>query len=105
MRLNSQPKSESKKAIFDRSVLLHHSMNEQGLADEILGLFLQQLEKLVAKDWAKLDLNFEMHTLKGSAATVGAVELESLARNWREVGPALQNRIKLAVANFEAAAK
>jgi len=103
--LNSQPKGESKPAVFDRGVLLHHSMNEQALADEILGLFLQQIEKLVAKDWNKLDLNFEMHTLKGSAATVGAMELEFLARNWREIGSGLQNRIKLAVANFEAAAK
>ena len=79
-------------------------MDDKALADEVLGLFLQQLADLAAKDWAKLDLNFEMHTLKGSAAVMGALELEAIGRNWREGGQDLQIRVIRAIAAFQAAA-
>jgi len=103
--VNSQPKREATPEIFDRNILLHHAMNDPVLAKEVLGLFLQQIETLVRKDWTALDLYFEMHTLKGSAATVGAMELEHIARNWREIGPELRNRLKIATATFEQATK
>ena len=90
---------------FDRSILLHQAMGDQTLADEVLGLFLQQLAILKSKDWARLDLNFEMHTLKGSAAALGALQLEAIARQWHDIGPQLQSQVLQAVARFEAAAK
>lgn len=89
---------------FDRSILLHQAMGDQTLADEVLGLFLQQLAILKSKDWARLDLNFEMHTLKGSAAALGALQLEAIARQWHDIGPQLQTRVVQAIAAFEAAA-
>ena len=79
-------------------------MDDKALAEEVLGLFLQQLAELAAKDWAKLDLYFEMHTLKGSAAVMGALELEAIGRNWREFGMDLQTRVNTAIAAFRAAA-
>jgi len=103
--MSSTPKGTTPQAVFDRRILLHHAMNDEALAKEVLGLFLQQIETLASKDWGKLDLNFEMHTLKGSAATVGAMELEELARNWREIGSALQTRVKVAIAAFEQATR
>ena len=101
----SQPEIKSRPAVFDRSILLHQAMNDDALADEVLGLFLQQLADLAAKDWAKLDLRFEMHTLKGSAASMGALELEAIGRNWLEIGPELQMRVMQAIVAFQAAAK
>ena len=103
--MNSQQWNAAPQSVFDRSILLHHSMNDPALAQEVLGLFLQQLEALASKEWANLDLNFEMHTLKGSAATIGAMELAELARNWREIGPELQKQVKVAIAAFEQAAR
>ena len=101
----TQPQSESSLVPFDRRVLMRQSMNDKALADEVLGLFLQQLNVLAGKDWGKLDLNFEMHSLKGSAASVGAVALEALSHDWRGVGPDLQNRILQAIVDFKTAAK
>ena len=80
-------------------------MNDQALADEVLGLFLQQLADLAAKDWAKLDLRFEMHTLRGSAAAMGALELAGIGHDWIEIGPDLQMRVSKAIVAFQAAAK
>ena len=90
---------------FDRAILLHQAMGDQALADEVLGLFLQQLATLKAKEWRSLDLNFEMHTLKGSAAALGAKQLEAIARDWQSLGPQLQSQVLQGIARFEAAAK
>lgn len=90
--------------VFDRGILLHQAMGDQSLANEVLGLFLQQLANLKAKKWATLDLNFEMHSLKGSAAALGAMQLEAIAHNWHEIGADLQTQVLAAIAAFEAAA-
>jgi hypothetical protein len=100
-----KPEGENLPAAFDRGILLHHSMNDNALASEILGLFRQQLETLAGKDWSTLDLRFEMHTLRGAAATIGAQELEALSREWREFGLALQPRFRSAMERFLAAAR
>ena len=97
--------TDSKPRAFDRAILMGNAMNDAALADEVLGLFLQQLHGLRQKDWASLDLNFEMHTLKGSAATVGAAELEHLARTWHTQGHNLRPLLLIAIAGFEKAAK
>lgn len=103
-KLVSQPEIKSLPPVFDRSILLRQAMNDKALADEVLGLFLLQLAELAAKDWSRLDLNFEMHTLKGSAAVMGAMELEAIGRNWREFGIDLQGRVIHAISAFQAAA-
>lgn len=101
----SQPAIKSQRPVFDRSILMRQAMNDEALADEVLGLFLQQLADLTAKDWEKLDLRFEMHTLKGSAAAMGALELEAIGHDWLDIGPNLQMRLMKAIAAFQAAAK
>ena len=75
-----KPGSDS--AVFDRLGLEHNTMHDQRLAAEVLGLFLGQLpatlerldESRSAADW-----KFATHTLKGSAAAVGAQKLQNLA--------------------------
>lgn len=68
--------------VFDRALLNHYSMNDQKLAAEILELFLIQLPSMLAAlEMADSETawNFATHTLKGSAATIGALRLQSLA--------------------------
>ena len=68
--------------VFDHQRLRSHSMQDQALAAEILGLFLLQLRAMLeaidgaadSAQWA-----FAAHTLKGSAALVGAQRLQALA--------------------------
>ena len=69
-------------AVFDRLGLEHNTMHDQRLAAEVLGLFLAQMpatlqlldEAVTAAEW-----KFAAHTLKGSAAAVGAQKLHNLA--------------------------
>jgi len=68
--------------VFDRKLLNEYSMQNQELAAEILGLFLIQLPHMLeALETAasQTDWNFATHTLKGSAAAVGALRLQKLA--------------------------
>lgn len=68
--------------VFDRRLLNEYSMQDQNLAVEILELFLVQLPTMVkALETADCQRawNFATHTLKGSAATIGALRLHSLA--------------------------
>ena len=58
------PKGEP--PVFDRTVLMHHAMHDAALATEVLALFEAQLQRLEHLDWEKLDLAFEMHTLRGA---------------------------------------
>ncbi|MEP6827022.1 MAG: hypothetical protein ABJA10_02995, partial [Aestuariivirga sp.] len=92
--------SEIELTVFDRSILMHHTMDDAGLATEVLALFEAQLQRLENLDWAKLDLPFEMHTLRGAAAAVGAVQLEGLASHWHDFDPHLLRDFKLAAKAF-----
>ncbi len=68
--------------VFDRTLLHEYSMQNQELAAEILDLFLIQLPgMLVALETAatQTEWNFATHTLKGSAAVIGALKLQTLA--------------------------
>jgi chemotaxis protein histidine kinase CheA len=67
---------------FDRTLLNDYSMQNQDLAVEILNLFLVQLPVMLealAAAATQTDWNFATHTLKGSAAAVGALRLQQLA--------------------------
>ena len=87
-------------SIFDRDVLARHTMDDPGLAKEIVKLFLGQLARLESQDWQEFDLNFEMHTLRGSAAVVGAVRLRDLATVWQDLGVELEPSIRSAIIEF-----
>ncbi len=79
---NAKLKPNADSAVFDRLGLEHNTMHDQRLAVEVLGLFLAQLpatlalldEARTAAEW-----KFAAHTLKGSAAAVGAQKLQNLA--------------------------
>ena len=87
--------------VFDRTVLMQHTMDDAALATEVLALFESQLQRLEHLDWEKLDLAFEMHTLRGAAAAVGASQLQHLAENWKDTG-AFETAVKAAITNFRA---
>jgi chemotaxis protein histidine kinase CheA len=68
--------------VFDRTLLNEYSMQNQELASEILELFLIQLPHMLEaleKAASQTEWNFATHTLKGSAAAIGALRLQKLA--------------------------
>ena len=92
--------SEMELTVFDRSILMHHTMDDAGLATEVLALFEAPLRRLEQLDWAKLDLPFEMHTLRGAAAAVGAIQLQHMAdRSNQNVGQ-FETEVKAAIKMF-----
>jgi HPt (histidine-containing phosphotransfer) domain-containing protein len=75
-------------AIFDFVLFDHLTMGEVVLQREVIQLFKLQIEQTSAAmtglddkaAWASL-----AHTLRGSAAAVGATAIANLARNWENV--------------------
>lgn len=68
--------------VLDRTLLNDYSMQNQELAAEILDLFLIQLPVMLealAAAATQTEWSFATHTLKGSAAAVGALRLQQLA--------------------------
>ena len=71
-------------AILDRAHLAHYTMNSPELEREIIALFLQQLPAtvvLLKTASSHADWKLATHTLKGSAAAVGATRINELATN------------------------
>ena len=69
-------------AVFDRTLLNDYSMQNHDLAAEVLNLFLVQLPVMLealAAAATQTEWSFATHTLKGSAAAVGALRLQQLA--------------------------
>jgi HPt (histidine-containing phosphotransfer) domain-containing protein len=69
-------------ASFDQPHLARYTMGNPDLEREIIGLFLQQLPSIVAMlDEAETAAQWKMaaHTLKGSAAAVGATAIHACA--------------------------
>lgn len=67
---------------FDRAHLVHYTMENRELEQEIVTLFLHQLpETLNMLKSAKKPVDWKLaaHTLKGSAAAVGAARINALA--------------------------
>ncbi len=93
--------SAAEPPVFDRTVLMQHTMDDAALATEVLTLFEAQLQRLEHLDWEKLDLAFEMHTLRGAAAAVGASQLQQIAENWKDNG-GFETAVKAAIVNFRA---
>ncbi|MBG1233023.1 Hpt domain-containing protein [Aestuariivirga litoralis] len=91
--------------VFDRQVLMHQTSEDQALAQEVLGLFFKHLNRLESSDWQELQLPFEMHTLRGAAASVGAVQIEDLSGHWRTLGERLETQLRQAAKAFRAAAE
>ena len=88
--------------MFDRNVLMQHAMDDAALAGEVLALFEAQLQRLEQLDWAKLDLAFEMHTLRGAAAAVGAIQLQHMADRCNQNDGDFETEVKAAIKMFRA---
>ena len=76
------PVAATRKAILDRAHLAHYTMNSPELEREIIALFLQQLPATIAllkTASSHADWKLATHTLKGSAAAVGAALINELA--------------------------
>jgi chemotaxis protein histidine kinase CheA len=88
MASQTAPSAAGQAEVFDHHRLRHHTMQDQALAAEILGLFLSQLPAMLealdgagdVTEWA-----FATHTLKGSAALVGAQRLHALAADLERI--------------------
>ena len=79
-RVNPAPADES--AVFDRALLDRYTMNIPELAAEVVELFLRQLPETLAmieRAATPADWKLATHTLKGSAASIGACRLRQLA--------------------------
>jgi HPt (histidine-containing phosphotransfer) domain-containing protein len=85
MAMSNNRASETEGAaaeVFDSTLLHEYSMQNQELAAEIMELFLIQLPHMLeALQTAanQTEWNFATHTLKGSAAAIGALRLQNLA--------------------------
>lgn len=67
---------------FDRAHLAHYTMKNRELEREIMALFLQQLPETITMlktAASREDWKLAAHTLKGSAAAVGARRINGLA--------------------------
>lgn len=91
-------------AVFDLACLARSTMNDAVLQSEVIVLFIDQLAKLECADWQKLDLNFEMHALRGAASAIGAMQIEMICAQWEKFGSRLEDEMKQAIAAFCAAA-
>ena len=91
-------------AVLDLACLARSTMDDVALQSEVLTLFIDQLAKIECADWKKLDLNFEMHALRGAAAAIGAMQIEMICAQWEKLGPRLENEMKQAIAAFCTAA-
>jgi HPt (histidine-containing phosphotransfer) domain-containing protein len=84
----SQPQPDV--TVFDRAHLARYTMDSPELEREITGLFASQLSQTVdqirtaaaAGDW-----RLATHSLKGSAAAVGAWRIHGLAQSLEAAGP------------------
>ncbi len=92
--------SGSRTVVFDRARLAESTMDDPILQQEILTLFIDQLARIDAADWLKLDRNFEMHALRGSASAVGAEQIDHICGHWQNFGDQLEGQLKMAIAAF-----
>lgn len=75
-------------ADFDQPHLARYTLDNRDLEKEIIGLFLQQLPQIVAHlrtAPSQSDWKMAAHTLKGSAAAVGAVAIHASAMHLEQM--------------------
>ncbi len=98
--------SESKReaivpVAFDVAALERHTMGDLQLQREVLGLFSAQLQSLNARlaeeQIPAAEAKFLAHSLRGAAASVGALRIQDLAEKWQE-NPGTTNSLKAELA-------
>jgi HPt (histidine-containing phosphotransfer) domain-containing protein len=91
------PVASSSSEIFDRAHLSHYTLQNEELEREILGLFLAQLIQVVEQiEAADTPVKWRLciHTLKGSAASVGARRLQAIAEDLEALGFAEDRQVR-----------
>ena len=91
LQTRSTPDGETPPVVFDRAHLSHYTMQSADLETEIINLFLQQLPstvEMIASAGTEDDWKLYTHTLKGSAAAVGAWKLQEIAIELESLGNA-----------------
>lgn len=95
-------------ATFDEIHFERQTFGDPGLQEEIIQLFLAQLEearKAFAAPMTSTAWRFLTHTLKGAAASVGALRIAELAARWELSGTPLDGAARgMVLAQFEAEA-
>jgi HPt (histidine-containing phosphotransfer) domain-containing protein len=93
--------------VFDQAHLARYTMENPALEREIVGLFLQQLPAtldMLKKAETAAEWRLAAHTLKGSAAAVGATRINALAVRLERCGFAANAAVKAGtIAAVEAA--
>lgn len=95
--------------VFDRSLLRRYTLDSYELEREVIKLFLDQLPvtlTMLKNVTSQADWKLATHTLKGSAAAVGATHINQLAYELEQLlfienGPVAKRK----VADLEAAAE
>lgn len=91
------PRAEAE-VIFDRPHLARYTMDNPELEKEIIGLFLQQLPSIItmlAEADSAAAWKMAAHTLKGSAAAVGATAIHACAVDLEERGFVIDVDVKI----------
>lgn len=85
--------------VFDRLRFETNTMFDSALQSEILGLFqsqIVQMEVRLSQGAVTIeDSKFLGHTLRGAAASVGALELEDIGANWERLSLAGHDLVKI----------
>jgi HPt (histidine-containing phosphotransfer) domain-containing protein len=77
-------------AVFDFAAFNHTTFGEKNLQQEILQLFLTQLDdtaRALATPVDESQWRYLAHTLKGAAAAVGATAIKNIASSWEAHSP------------------
>ncbi len=88
-RPQSELDSECPSDVFDRALLSHYTMHDADLERLIIGLFVVQLTSTITMiETAKTAADWRLytHTLRGSAAAVGARKLLKIAVELETLG-------------------
>ncbi len=76
--------------VFDRTILDASTMGDVGLQAEVLGMFRTQLDDVIrhlSHGIVEAEREFVAHTLRGTAAAVGACEIAAFAVDWEAGQP------------------
>ena len=98
---------DAQKPIFDRQQFEDNTMSDRTLQQEILFLFLAQIQdvrkKLNEGPVSMEESRFLGHTLRGAAAAVGATDFVLIAENWENLaleGQSLQTALDKSEISF-----
>jgi len=84
-------------SVFDRAHLARYTMQSEELEREVLGLFLAQMPamlQMIATATDAAEWKLAAHTLKGSAAAIGAGQIQEFATRLEIAGIDLDVKVR-----------